>query len=182
MMAGMLEPGGAGRLCVSFRVSLREYVHAVRQLAVRLRWVQIFVAVIITVLVGGFAFALGGSVPLGTAFFAVGALYAGLLFWIVGVRPRRQYHRISDLSGDQTYCFSDDEVSWTFASGASHVKWSYFTGLIETKEMFLLRHPTRSLFSFVPKRAFKSPDDEARFRELARQIRTGSRPRVVPKG
>ena len=177
----MLEPAGAAPLCVTFRVSLAEYLGAVRGLAARQRWVQVFAVIIVGAVALGFAWAWVGSLLLASLFFVGGIVYAFLLLWTIVIRPRRQYRRISDLSGDQTYCFSDDEVSWTFATGASHVKWAYFSGLVETKEMFLLRHPMRSLFSFVPKRAFKTREDETRFRQLVRQIRKSSGLRATPK-
>jgi hypothetical protein len=78
-------------------------------------------------------------------------------------------------TGGMTYCFTDDEVSWTFPSGASHVKWGYVVDLIETKQFFALRHQTKRLASIVPKRAFESAEDEARFRRQAGRLGKTSR-------
>lgn len=171
----MVEPGGATPLCVTFRVSRAEYIRAVQRYAVRLRWFQVFVVIIVVAFAAGVVFASRGSALDASICFLGGTAYVLMLFWAVTIRPGGQYRRMSDMAAGQTYCFSGDEVSMTSASGASHVKWAYFTALVETKDVFMLRTPMRSLFVLLPKRAFTTPDDAARFRELARQIQKGSR-------
>ena len=79
------------------------------------------------------------------------------------------------MRGDQTYCFSSSDVTMTFESGESRVNWSYFGGLLESKDLYVLRHPIKQLGSIIPRRAFQNPDAEARFRRLAQQIGKGSR-------
>ena len=95
-----------------------------------------------------------------------------MLAWILFIRPGQQYQRRADVRGEQNVCFSDNEISLTFVSGDSRVKWSYFVGLMETKDLYVLRHPLKQLGTIIPKRAF-TPDAEARFRRLAQQIGKG---------
>ncbi len=114
--------------------------------------------------------ALLGFGPLAVGLFAVFVLYAALLAVILLVRPGRMFRGRPDLLGEQTYCFSENDVSMTFASGTSRVQWSYFVGVLETKDVYVLRHPLRQLGSIIPRRAFNEPDAEARFRRLAQQI------------
>jgi hypothetical protein len=75
-----------------------------------------------------------------------------------------------------TFCFSDSDVSMTFVSGDSRVKWSYFIDLLEAKDLYVLRHPVKQIGSIIPKRAFQDPAAEAHFRRLAQQIEKTSRP------
>ena len=107
----------------------------------------------------------------------VGSLvYAAMLGWILVMRPGRQYQRRADVRGEQTFCFSDSDISLTFVSGDSRVKWSYFVGVLETKDSYVLRHPLKQLGTIIPKRAFSDPDVEARFRRLAQHLRKSSQP------
>ncbi len=56
------------------------------------------------------------------------------------------------------------------AQGDTLLSWKLFSGVIETKNYFLLVfHQRRKLFQLIPKRAFASVDDEARFREMTRR-------------
>jgi len=103
-------------------------------------------------------------------------IYALMLAFILVVRPAQSFRRRADLRGDQTYCFSESGVSMTFASGESRVNWSYFIGLLETKDLYVLRHPLKQLGSIIPKRAFPDEAAESAFRRLAQQIRKGMRP------
>ena len=49
------------------------------------------------------------------------------------------------------------------------LNWKLFSKVIETKSFFLLVfHQRRKLFQMIPKRAFATPNDKARFRELAK--------------
>ncbi len=171
-----MESDQADPLCVTFQLTAADYSHGVRRLAWALRPIRLFVVVMAVAAVGGVVAALLGYGPLALGLFAVFILYAALLGWILFVRPRRVFRRRPDLVGEQTYCFSETEVSMTFASGNSRVKWSYFIALLETKDVYVLRHPLRQLGSIVPRRAFKSPNAEARFRRLTQHIGKGIQP------
>ena len=103
-------------------------------------------------------------------------IYALLLASILYIRPGQAFRRRADLKGDQTYCFSESGVSMTFVSGDSRVKWSYFVGLLETKDLYLLRHPIRQIGSIIPKRAFADPAAETEFRRFAQRIGKGAQP------
>lgn len=165
------EPGDP--LCVTFRLSQAEYQSGVFRLS--LGWPTRIIA-LVTVLAAlvGIGYMVTGH-WLGLGFFAAAVSNAAILSWALFLRPGSQYRRWPALRENVTYCFADDEVSWTFSTGASRVKWGYFVDLVETTEFFALRHQTKRLASIIPKRAFKSPDDIARFRQVARQL--GGSPR-----
>jgi len=134
------------------------------------------VLVLVTVLaaVGGVGSALLGYGFLALVLLLVAVAYAAMLAWILFSRPGQHYQRRADVRGEQTLCFSDNELSLTFVSGDSRVKWSYFVGLLETKDLYLLRHPLKQLGTIIPKRP--GADPEARFRRLAQQIGKSSQP------
>ena len=171
-----MEPDPTNPFCVSFQLTAADYGSGVRRLTWALLPIKLFVVVLAVAAVGGVVAALLGYGPLALGLFAVFILYAALLGWILFVRPGRVFRRRPDLVGEQTYCFSESDVSMTFASGNSRVKWSYFVAVLETKDVYVLRHPLRQFGSIIPRRAFKEPDAEARFRQLAQQIGKGATP------
>jgi len=151
-------------LCVTFRLT------PVRRLTWALVPVKVIVLVTVLAFVGGVASAVLANPVLTIVLLFVSLAYAGMLVWILFVRPGQQYERRADVRGEQTICFTETEISLTFVSGDSRVKWSYFVGLLETKDLYVLRHPLKQLGTIVPKRAFTDPDAETRFRRLAQQI------------
>ena len=170
----MAEPADADPFCVTFQITPADYGSGVRRLAWALLPIKLFVVVMAVAAVGGVVAALLGYGPLAVGLIAVFILYAALLGWILFLRPGRVFRRRPDLVGEQTYCFSESHVSMTFVSGESRVKWSYFVALLEAKDVYVLRHPLKQLGSIIPRRAFKEPDAEARFRRLAQQIGKGA--------
>ncbi len=170
----MTEPDSVAPLCVTFRITLGEYRSGVRGITWALLPVKIFVVVTALAFIGGVGSAVLAYWFLAIVLIVVSLAYAAMLTWVLFIRARRQYHRRADLLGEQTWCFSDSDVSLTFVSGDSRVKWSYFAGLLETKDLYVLRHPMKQLGTIIPKRAFNGSAAEAQFRRLAQQIGKGS--------
>ena len=169
----MTEADPTTPLCVTFQLTLADYRGGVRRLAWSLLPVRVIVVIALVAALAGVGSALLNSEPLGIALLLVAVAYALILAWILFVRPGQHYRRRADLKGDQTYCFSDDDVAMSFASGDSRVKWSYFVDLLGTNDLYVLRHSLKQFGSIVPKRAFEGPEAEARFRRLAQQIGKG---------
>jgi hypothetical protein len=172
----MAESDPAAPLCVTFRITLADYRSGVRRLTWALLPVKAIFVVALLTFMGGVASALLAYQFLAIVLLAVSVIYAAMLAWVLFIRAGQVYHRRADLRGEQTWCFSDSEVSMTFVSGDSRLKWSYFVGLLETKDVYLLRHPLKQLGTIIPKRALAGPGAEARFRRLAQQIAKPSQP------
>ena len=166
----MAQPDPTAPLCVTFRLTATDYRSGVFRLSWGLWPFKVFVGAAFVGVIGGVVAALLTYWPLAIGLLLVGLGYAATLAWVLFIRPGQQYHRLADAQGEQTYCFSESDISWTFLSGASKVKWSYFVDLLETRDLFVLRHPLKRLGSIVPRRSFVAPDAEARFRQLAQQI------------
>jgi len=162
-------------LCVTFRLTSAEYQAGVRRLTLTLWPIRLFIVVAIVAAIAALVGALLPYTILAIVGLLVFAVYAFMLAFLLGIRPAQSFRRRTDLRGDQTYCFSSSDVTMTFESGESRVNWSYFGGLLESKDLYVLRHPIKQLGSIIPRRAFQNPDAEARFRRLARQIGKGSR-------
>lgn len=155
---------------MTFRLTADDYGSGVRRLSWALLPVKVIVLVTVLAFIGGIVSAVLANPILAIVLLVVSLAYAAMLVWILFVRPGQQYQRRADVRGEQTVCFTETEISLTFVSGDSRVKWSYFVGLLETKELYVLRHPIKQMGTIVPKRAFTNPDAEPRFRRLAQQI------------
>jgi hypothetical protein len=163
----LTEPDPAALSCVTFLLTLAEFRSGVRRLTWALWGAKVIAAVTVLAFIGSVAAALLAYGVLAVVLFVVSLMYAAMLGWILVIRPGRQYQRRADVRGEQTFCFSDSDISLTFVSGDSRVKWSYFAGLLETKDSYILRHSLKQLGTIIPRRAFTDPDVEARFRGLA---------------
>ena len=166
----MTEPDPAAAFCVTFRLTLADFRAGVRRLTWALWGAKVIAVVAVLAFIGGVGASLLAYWLPALVLFTVSLMYGAMLGWILVIRPGRQYQRRADVRGEQTVCFSDNDISLAFVSGDSRVKWSYFVGLLETKDLYVLRHPLKQLGTIIPRRAFTGPDAEARFRRLAEQI------------
>jgi len=154
-------------ICVDFRLSLSEYRGAIRSMMWALWPYRIIVGLDIIAFIGGLGLTLTGAGASGITLLGVAVVWSLMLGWMFVVRPGRQYQRQEQLARDQSFCFGNDEVSWTFIDGASKARWSYFDDVMETPAVYVLRHQRKRLGQLVPKRAFRTSDDETRFRAMA---------------
>jgi hypothetical protein len=155
---------------VTFRITPADYGAGVRRIALTLLPMRVFLVATGVAAIAGVAAALIGYPTLASLLFLLLVVYVLTLVWLLFIKPGLSYQRHADMQDDQTYCFSDADVSMTFGSGDSRLRWSYFIDLLETKHLYVLRHPLKQLGTIIPKRAFTGPDAEARFRRLAQQI------------
>ena len=171
----MADPDPPAPLCVTFQITLDDYRAGVRRLALALWPIRLIALVAIVAAIAGLTAALLHNPILAAAGLLVFVIYAVLLGFILYIRPGQAFRRRADLRGDQTYCFAESGVTMTFASGESRVKSSYFIGLVESNDLYILRHPIGQIGSIILKRAFQDPRAETQFRRLAQQIGKGSR-------
>jgi hypothetical protein len=154
-------------ICSEFSMTQAEYGAAVRALSWHLFGFRAFV--LSTVMAAGaglLLLILGEDLP-GFVFLGVAVVWTLFGGWAVAIAPLRRFRHQPEMHAPQRYCFSEDEVSLTFVSGASQIKWQYFVDLLETSGAYLLRHRTRRIANIILKRGFRSVEEERRFRELA---------------
>lgn len=82
---------------------------------------------------------------------------------------------------EHTLRFSEDGVTAANAGGSQRFPWNHWRRWQRTGDLYLLRG-AGSIFTFVPGRAFATPDAESEFRELLGRHLAGRRSggRVVP--
>ncbi len=163
-----MTESGQGDLCVTFRLSRPEFEAAMH----RMFWVLWQCA--ITVYAGALTLVVAAIVTLvsdpGEAFplFALALFWFGAAGWLYWVSPRRQYAKRPRAGAEQTHCFSDAGHAAHFIDAETRVQWSLYDEIRETPTAYLLRMEKRAV-NIIPKRAFTSSAEEARFRELAQR-------------
>lgn len=100
--------------------------------------------------------------------FALALLWFAAAAWVYWVSPRRQYRARPRVRAEQTHCFSDSGCTAHFVDAETRLQWSLYGEIRETRDAYLLRMEKRGV-NIIPKRAFKSPGDEALFRDLAQR-------------
>jgi hypothetical protein len=83
---------------------------------------------------------------------------------IVRYRIRKQPKYIAE----QTWKFSEDNVHWKTEYSESTSEWKTYSKIVEDKQFFWLFLQS-NLFTPIPKRAFSSPNELSRFRELLKR-------------
>ena len=109
---------------------------------------------------------LGVGLSIGkTAVIVIGA--AELFYWLtlVVLMPRFGARRMTASASVQTMSFSEDGVTAANASGEGRFDWRHWTRWMQTGDLYVLTGARRA-FTFVPRRAFASPDAESEFRDL----------------
>lgn len=163
--------GNSASVSIEYELSRPEVIEAVR-------WHLLHVAHIhkdslwgLGLVIGGAIFlSIGGSTGtvigwVGISFGFLSFVFWGLLYYI---SPGRSWRTMA-ANGPKTLEINDEGVQiHTGDSDITH-RWSAYSELIEIDEMFLLRLGTRNTYTFVPKRAFRSPSDEVTFRSLSGQ-------------
>ena len=99
---------------------------------------------------------------------------AELLGWVglVTLMPRAS---VRTRQSEHTLSFSENGVTAANVHGSQRFEWSHWRLWTRTGDLYLLRGP-RGLFTFVPGRAFASPDAEVEFRQLlARHLPSAGR-------
>ena len=107
-----------------------------------------------------------------TPLILVGA--AELAAWIVLVvlLPRAGSRGVTEANSEQTLSFSEGGVTAANANGEGSFDWRHWTRWSSVGDLYVLQGARRA-FTFVPRRAFATPDAESEFRELlARHIGT----------
>lgn len=168
---------GANEICVTFVLTRWEFeqaMHCLFRAMWQCRWIPICGAVLLVI---GLFVALVDSVDRGTPLLGLGTVWLAWATWIYWMVPRRQYHRRVRLQGEQSHCFSSHGCTQRFIDLESRMQWSLFTGMLETRDVYVLVLERRS-FNVIPRRAFNTAEQEAQFRDLVRRHVETNKPAV----
>jgi hypothetical protein len=126
----------------------------------------------VAMLLLGLALLAGGVGSAKTALILVGAAELAAWLVLVLVLPRIGSRGIAERGSEQTLSFSEDGVTAANANGEGSFDWRHWTRWSSVGDLYVLQGARRA-FTFVPQRAFATPESESEFRELlARHIGT----------
>ena len=149
-----------------FRHAEDEYAAAVRLYMLRAPSVGLRLAVLVPLVAACvfFLFLLfdaGFLFSLATA----AAVVATLSAWLFLALPRQRFRSDPKYRDEYTLEFSDDGIHFTTEAVDARLKWELYNDVLENERFYVLVYGT-GMISVIPKRAFRRPADEARFREL----------------
>ena len=153
-------------VALRFRHTEGEYAAAVRLYMLRSPSISVRLAVLFPLLFACvfFLFLLfdaGLLFSLATA----GAAAATLLAWLFFALPRQRFRSDPRFRDEYSLEFSDEGIHFRTDAVDARIKWELYNDVIENESFYVLVYGA-SMITVVPKRAFRRPSDEARFREL----------------
>jgi len=101
-------------------------------------------------------------------------ILAGVFLVLV---PRLRWRQSSHLAVEQEHTFSEERIAVRAAGQQGELPWDFYVQVVETPRAYVLMR-NRKQGNFIPRRAFSSPDDEERFRQLlaSKALRVSGRP------
>lgn len=121
-----------------------------------------------SVLVGSGWIATGSDATIGTAVLCLGIVYSAFFVYLAVRAPKRAWARSEALRALREMSFSAERVETHTSESDTRWSWEHYSRCFESPELYIFSMRHSSLLStFVPKRAFVSPDDESNFRALA---------------
>jgi hypothetical protein len=144
---------------VRFTLSKAEAFACQRRVQLRHRSTWIYISVGAVIAIVGVVLAIGEVAAFG-AIFAVGFLADGLL-----IKPGVVWRRQPAMRTEQAITVSDSGVGLELAGVKSRTEWSYWSRAGLVGDAYVIFGRQRG-FAQIPRRAFGSPADEQRFREL----------------
>ncbi len=167
-MDSIREPPAAA-IAVEFKLTREELVPVLRWRL--LKNVQIRIGIVmgaLFMLVGVIILAVpGGSAKGGGTTLAIGAFYAGLYVWVMmrgSIRAAKK--TVEKAHGPTKLEFTDDAVHVHTELSDAVNRWAVYTETLQHGDMYLLRIGKGRVYTFVPKRAFRSTYEEIEFRRL----------------
>lgn len=158
----------ANQVVVRFALTADEYGEGMRAIMARqlTTWVGPVLG-LVAITVGATA----GSIVSVGAGLVVLLVAASAVYIMPGVR----YRQNARLRLDQEHTFTGTGVSVRAGKERGHLPWNFYTRATETRNVYVLMRTAKS-GNFVPKKAFRSDDEEASFRALlAENLRTSWR-------
>jgi len=161
---------------IKFTQTEAEYLAATRLLLIGQKVLLIRMIVFLALVILGvmmmllftdFPFPLWAAVLLG-ALIAGGFAYMGLVD-----APRRFFRKDPKMRDEFTLTFSEEGVAVKTAQIDSKLAWSLYKSVLENKSLYILMYnePARLTMTVVPKRVFRSANEEMEFRSLVhRQV------------
>jgi hypothetical protein len=146
---------------VEFALTRQEFAAAQRQMMLRSLLIASLSGLMLVIVIAGLV---TGS----TSVAVIGFFWFVLIALVFVFAPGSAWRRNPVVQGAQRHSFDDNGLDLSFGGRPTRVEWSYFTQMVKGPAAYqLLRGKKFGLV--VPRRAFRSGDDEQAFVELVRR-------------
>jgi hypothetical protein len=151
-----------------YRLSLEEYASALRLYYSHTLHTKTDVIGGALGLVGGVFLYTTGNVAVGIFLLCASAFLLGVLLIGYFVMPPIFYRQEPKFRDEYWLRFTEDGIDFKTEHIDSRIDWTFYNKVYENDRVYLLVYGKRA-FSTIPRRAFPSPDHEARFRDLLKR-------------
>lgn len=151
---------------ITYQLTEDEIVRSVRFQVRRNRNLRLILGAGVFVSIVGIVILGFGASGFGAVLLGMGAYLLALSGFVIVQGPRRSWRRNPSIRNLQSLTFSDEGVEAQTAIAHSKARWDLYPSLNETDDCYLLRVGHRRVFNIIPKRAFRTRDDEGLFRGL----------------
>ena len=152
-----------------FAYTEEEYLRAARLLTLGQKSVMARLIAFLTLLTGGLVLLLivaNIQFPLWWALLAGLAFSAALGYLILFDAPRKYFRGDPKLRDEYLLTFSDEGVQLNTTQIDSKLAWSLYKRVLENKSLYVIVYGDARMMTVVPKRLFRSANEELQFREL----------------
>ena len=158
---------------LQFRYTEGEYVSAIRAYILAKRRILAYVGIASGITLLGTYYLLTESDPVFSLFLlATGLLMFGLLATSFVIIPHRRFHGNPQFQSEYYLQFSEDGILFQTDHIDSTLKWGIYTEALETEKFYLLAYGEGAV-TVIPKRVFKSDEQQILFKDMLRRKVTG---------
>jgi hypothetical protein len=156
---------------VEYTLSSQEVMALVRWQLIRNPRIRYTMPIGIVLMIGGGVIVLlsGRSPIVGVFIFAIGVTYAVLWGFLLYRVPRKAAKKAQAQAQPRQIEFSEAGVHTRGPLSEATTKWAAYSEVFERDGMYVIKVRSRKVFIPVPKRAFRSPEDELLFRSLVQE-------------
>ena len=159
----------ADKVDLHFKYTADEYAAAARMFMLRTPAIIVRLGIFITLFTLGIFMLLAAfDTDLLLPLFGTAAIFTGLVAGLFFGLPKQRFQSDPKYRDEYFLEFSDAGILFKTDHIDAQVRWNLYTDVLEDERFYVLVYG-KNMFSVIPKRAFKGPQQEARFRELLRR-------------
>lgn len=151
---------------VRFKYMEKEYKDAIKWYYLKSKTIKFdFLAGIVLILAGTFLLSVDKKSIMGIASLGGGIGFIAMLINGIMINPGKQFKKIDKLQQEYYLNFGENRIMFITDNKNSTISWKHYARYKENDQFFYLIYG-KLLFTIVPKKGFKSKEDEQKFRNL----------------
>jgi len=154
---------------IVFTFTREEYIRAIRRhYSTRMHVIRDVIGGLVAIAAGVCFLRWGNYAVLGWFPLIAGLILLAIVAYVLLLLPALIYRSDPKLKNEYRLSFSEEEIRFQTDDINSVLKWPLYHSWIDDDDFYILYHGKRNL-SVIPRRAFSSAEDDARFAKLLTQ-------------